>query len=203
MLTSKLIRWSGLACMVGGLLHGVSRVILAALGLNLPESASKGTRGAWVIWWTLLVISFMLIQLGLAGLYASQAQGTRGAGLIGFLLASIGTTLAAGVGYTSAFAVPSVMKEAPALPSFVEISPFFEVQLLSYLVFALGWCLLGIATVRARVLPRWAGVLLTVGGVLSLAPWAVIGPVVLGLALVWMGYTLWSGTSEVAGQSGE
>ncbi len=62
----------------------------------------------------------------------------------------------------------------------------------------LGGLLFGIATFRAGILPRWAGVLLALGTVLApvagLLPYAsqpkIAVPV--GLALAWLGYALWS-----------
>jgi hypothetical protein len=63
----------------------------------------------------------------------------------------------------------------------------------------LGGLLFGIATIRAGVLPRWAGGLLAAAAVLPpLVSWLLPHPldrilaVPMGLALVWLGYTLWS-----------
>lgn len=69
---------------------------------------------------------------------------------------------------------------------------------LSGVVYILGGLLFGIATFRAGILPRWAGVLLAAGTVLG--PAAILLPpglqpkvaVPVGLALVWLGYALWS-----------
>jgi hypothetical protein len=64
--------------------------------------------------------------------------------------------------------------------------------------------LLGIATMRARVFSRWAGLLLVVGAVLNPISLvigivrAVADPLVL-LGLGWMGYTLW--TAKGAGEA--
>jgi hypothetical protein len=65
-------------------------------------------------------------------------------------------------------------------------------------LYMLGGLLFGIAVYRAGVLPRWAGVLLAVGTVI--APVAALLPlaaqpkiaVPTGLALIWLGYGLWS-----------
>ena len=63
-------------------------------------------------------------------------------------------------------------------------------------VYILGGLLFGIATFRARILPRWAGALLAVGTLL--APLAAFLPngsqpkiaIPVGLALAWLGYAL-------------
>ena len=63
-------------------------------------------------------------------------------------------------------------------------------------IYILGGLLFGIATFRARVLPRWAGILLAAGTLL--APLAALLPngsqpkiaIPVGLALAWLGYAL-------------
>ena len=74
-------------------------------------------------------------------------------------------------------------------------------------LYMLSGLLFGIATFRAGIFPRWAGVLLAVGTML--APVAALLPnasqpkiaIPVGLALAWLGYALWSEqttpTSEV------
>jgi predicted tellurium resistance membrane protein TerC len=65
-----------------------------------------------------------------------------------------------------------------------------------------GGLLFGIATFRAGILSRWAGVLLALGT--ALAPIAALIPldsqpkvaVPVGLALAWLGYSLWSERRE-------
>ena len=71
--------------------------------------------------------------------------------------------------------------------------------------FFLGVILFGIATLRARVLPRQAGILMIIGSPLNMvgavlgllvfeALWsvAILGALALGLGLAWAGYSLWS-----------
>ena len=65
-------------------------------------------------------------------------------------------------------------------------------------MYLLSGLLFGIATVRAGILPRWAGVLLALGT--ALAPVAALLPLAsqpkialpVGIALAWLGYALWS-----------
>ena len=73
-------------------------------------------------------------------------------------------------------------------------------------IYILGGLLFGIATFRAGILPRWAGILLAVGTVLG--PAAILFPpeyqpkvaLPVGLALAWLGYALWSGRPALAAQ---
>jgi hypothetical protein len=77
-------------------------------------------------------------------------------------------------------------------------------SVLGGLVFFVGLIVFGIATMRAGVLPRWAGLLLIVGDVVFAAgsfvgPAAptvfVVGALITCAGLVWLGLTLLSGPS--------
>ena len=65
-------------------------------------------------------------------------------------------------------------------------------------VYILGGLTFGIATFRAGIFPRWAGALLAVST--ALAPVAALLPnasqpktaIPMGIALVWLGFSLWS-----------
>jgi hypothetical protein len=65
-------------------------------------------------------------------------------------------------------------------------------------LYILGGLLLGIATLRAGILPRWAAGLLVFASVSTLAssllphPLDRILAVPMGVALAWLGYALWS-----------
>jgi len=69
--------------------------------------------------------------------------------------------------------------------------------------YVIGGLLFGIATFRARVLPRWAGGLLALGTLLPVLlssvvhhPFDRLFAVPVGLALAWLGYALWSERRE-------
>jgi hypothetical protein len=111
--------------------------------------------------------------------------------------------------FTEAFITPLLATEAP---QFVEnvlglafgnfganLGAISGLYLLAVPLFLLGGLLFGIATLRAGVLPRWAAILLAFGAasppVLSLLiphPQDRILAVPIGLALIWLGYALWS-----------
>lgn len=186
MSSSNLIRWSGLACMAGG-------PLLAVGGLLVYTDVPALLRSV------IILLGLVLIQLGLLGLYARQVGKAGALGIIGFLLAFIGTALFVGATYSDQFLKPVIEREAPALLESFDgpfgPSPYGEVVMVSIALFDLGWLVFGVATLRARVLPRWASLLLLIGVVLV----GILGPfpfyaVVFGAALLWLGYALWSGT---------
>jgi len=113
MTTSKLIRWSGLAAIVGGLLYVAFGVVASALGLSYDPSVV--TTGGWVFWNTVLLAGVVLVLLGLVGLYLRQAEAAGNLGFIGFLVAFIGQALIVGPTLVAGFLLPGVAREAPAL----------------------------------------------------------------------------------------
>ncbi len=74
-------------------------------------------------------------------------------------------------------------------------------------LYLLGGLLFGIATFRARILPRWAAGLLACSGplasiVVALLPHQLerLAAVPMGFALAWLGYALWSERREHASE---
>lgn len=205
MSSSNLIRWSGLAALVGGVLMVGLNILEFVLFGSQPDSAAVAS-SAWIIVEVSWIVVLLLVLLGLWGLYARQAGQAGSLGLIAFLVAFIGAVMVFGSAWNEAFIVPWMVQEAP--PEFLEFLDNAEFSglllaayALSYGLFALGWSLLGLASLRARVLPRGSAVLLVIGAVLFLVLAFLELPfwsVVLGAALVWMGYALWSGSGEPA-----
>lgn len=197
MSSSNLIRWSGLAASVGGVLFVVLVVAFVVLLGDQPDSVAA-TTSTYVILEVLFLVAAVLIFLGLVGLYARQAEQAGTLGLIAFLAAFIGTALFFGFEWASTFVVPALAETAPdfldAEPSGVLAAGF----ILTFVLFALGWLLFGLASLRARVLPRGSAVLLMIGAVLFLLAgfFLELFGVVFGVALAWMGYALWSGAGQ-------
>ncbi len=84
-------------------------------------------------------------------------------------------------------------------PSTVDLGILPTIWNISGPIFILGPLLFGIATFRARVLPRWAGALLALNAVF--VPLGALVPpeyqpklimIPIGLALAWLGFALWA-----------
>lgn len=211
MLTTNLIRWSGLIAILGGILFPVAAIIhpngedLAAV--NMPN---------WVPAHLLGFISVMLMHLSLVGLYARQVEQAGWLGLIGFVLAFLGGAFAIVIQYVTSTAIPLIAAQAPALFDQAMTPPSFAPPLF-VLGFILGHVLFGVATIRAGVLPRGSGILVVVGILLfflgelaflgqrlpapalqqffdlirRLHVLVLLGDIAFGLGLAWMGYSLW------------
>ena len=152
----------------------------------------------------LYTLAWLLVLLGLPGLYASQRRSMGRLGLAGFLAAFSGTYLIAVTGNFGFFA-PVMAKEAPAaLDAIEQYSPVVVINGLAAILFMIGYLLFGIAMAKTATLPPLSGVLVAVGApahllgfgvaqLVSTAAWsvAVLGSVSLGAGLAWSGYRLW------------
>jgi hypothetical protein len=200
MSSSNLIRWSGLSALVGGVLIIVSDVINAVLFPG-EQSSQVMLTGSWLTIQILGLVALALITLGLVGMYACQVQQAGTLGLIAFVMTFGGMLMVFGLSWGEPFLGPLVAEQAPGLLSAEPSGALAVGSILSIVLFALGWLLFGLASLRAGTLPRGAAALLIVGALLSFVLTLLNLPlfsVVLGAALIWTGYALWSGTGEPA-----
>ena len=147
--------------------------------------------------------------LGMAGLYARQAEKVGWLGLVGFLLFSLWLVLVPGFTFFEALILPLLAIDAPTFAeSFLGVftgtaagtkfGTLATVWTLMGPMYILGALLFGIATLRAGLLSRWAAGLFGFGAVSSLAfallPAALepLATVPVGSGLAWLGYALWS-----------
>ena len=183
-----------MAAVVGGVLFVIGDLLgLVTFGGEVAETA---TTGAFFVQQFLYLLGSVLILFGLFGLYASQSEATGTLGLVGFLIAFLGTALAAGAGWDQAFIAPRIAELEPGLLGMPNLA--FP---LSFAIFAVGWLLFGIATLRAGVYPRVAAILLIVGAVLTFVSFLFpASGLVLGIGVAWLGFVLFTGGSAPAEQ---
>lgn len=189
MYSSDLIRWSGLAAILGGTLLLISDLL--SLTVFSGDPVEIVTTSAYLIDGGTRLLAGVLLLLGLVGLYARQSEASGALGLVAFLVAFAGTTLILGTWWTNTFVAPSLATEAPA---FLEAGPTGVLGLgftLSFALAAVGWLLFGLVSLRARIYPRAAAAALVVGAVLTFAPLPISG-VVLEVAIAWLGLVLFS-----------
>jgi hypothetical protein len=198
MRSSDLIRWSGLAAVLGAVLLLISDLLsLTVFSGDLVEMV---TTGAYLVDGSARVLAGVLLLLGLVGLYARQSEASGALGLVAFLVAFAGTTLILGTWWTNAFVAPSLAADAPA---FLEAGPTGVMGLaytLSFALSAVGWLLFGLVSFRARVYPRAAAATLMVGAVLTFVPLPAAG-VVFYVAIAWLSFALYSRQEAFAGRS--
>jgi hypothetical protein len=136
-------------------------------------------------------LAFPLLLIALVALYWRQARAARRFGALAFCIAATGTVALAGDMWFEGFAVPWLAQVAPAVFDLDRSgSLLWAAWLVSVVLFSLGWALFGLASWRARVLPRALSLVVAVAGVISfqaaMPPWGLA----LGLAVaavgVWM-----------------
>ena len=209
---SNLIRWAGLSAVVAGIIFAGIQPI------HPPDEVASVTTGAWAIITRLKTAMCLLFLLGIAGLYARQADRAGWLGVAGVLLFGLSWALQTGFVFAETFVLPLL---ATAVPEFVDgvlgisfgrasavdLGALPALYALVGILYMLGGLVFGIATYRAGVLPRRAAGLLAVTA--TLTPAAALLPhhiqrfaaVPMGLALAWLGYALWSERPERAAQS--
>ena len=198
-----LMRLAGVSAVVAGLCFLV-------IGMFHPLNEPSAINATWVnVHIAATALGFFGL-FGMAGLYARQVEEAGWLGLAGFLLFTVWMTLVCGFSFVEAFILPSLATVSPAFiagwmgmfigaPSAVDLGILPMLWNISGPIFFLGPVLFGIATFRARVLPRWAGALLALNAVL--VPLGALVPpeyqpkiimIPIGLALAWLGYALWA-----------
>jgi len=200
---ANLIRWAGMSALVAGVCYVIVGVFHP---LNVAASV---TTPRWLAVHVIAMAMSIFGLFGMAGLYARQAEKSGWLGLVGYLLFSLWLALILGFTFVEVFVLPVLAGAAPAFvagwlgvftgsASAVDLGALPIVWTLTGPIYILGGLLFGIATFRAAILPRWAGVLLAAGTVIG--PIAIAFPpalqpkvaVPVGLALAWLGYALWS-----------
>lgn len=201
---SNLIRWAGLSAVAAGVLFVVVQIIHPTDVLASVSTAR---------WATVHYISFAMCVFGLFGLtgiYAAQVEKAGWLGLAGYLLFSVFYVVTAAFQFIEALVSPVLAAEAPRFvegmlgmvtghASEIALGALPSVNSVNGLLYMLGSLALGIATFRAKVLPRWAALLLALSGPLAAAmttllshPLDRLAAVPMGLALAGLGLAVWA-----------
>jgi len=109
--------------------------------------------------------AFCGLLISLIAVYERQQRAAGTFGLIGFLAAIVGTMTMGGDMWFDGFASPWLADVLPQAFTAEKTAILQTGGLLSYLLFAVGWVLFGLASLRARVFPMWISIALAVGGV--------------------------------------
>jgi hypothetical protein len=207
MFSEKVIRWSGLALALGGVIAALFWILHPEESVLLTDPAGYQTEHI------LDLVGLMLLIPGLMGLYARLVNRTGWVGFIGFVLTLLPLLLMMGISVIDFVIWPSIAQVQPDLiltseGEFIQTSGPFAATISLIVPFAmigaLGFILLGITIWRSNVMPRWAGLLLAIGGLLYLIGSGFVpdGVLLLNLivygpfavASVWLGKSLLSGS---------
>lgn len=163
---------------------------------------------------SLKMLMAVLALVGITGMYLSQVRRNGLLGLVGYLVLGAGYLLIASMTYTATFVLPQLVGTDPAFVDDVitqikggtpdgDIGPLAVMLKVQDFSFLAGGLIFGIALFRARVLARWAAVLLAIGGVvtilLALMPDAFYRLLAFpnGIAMIALGCSLWASARAV------
>ncbi len=197
MSSSDLARWGGLAAMVAGVLLLVAELLELLPAFDDLLFSELALTGLFAFQNTLYLLGLILLSVGLVGLYARQSETAGPLGLVGFLVALVGTVFFTGFFWANLFVAPAL---AVGAPEFLDQGGRFPGFRLSLLIYAVGWLLFGLASLNARVYPRAAVIALILGAALDLFG-APLSGLVIDAAFVWLGFSLFSGRSSSAEQA--
>jgi len=200
--TTSLSRAAGLCAVAGGLLF-------IAVQINHPPvDLALVTTPEWTIRQTMKVCMTVLTLIGIAGMYLSQVRKNGVLGLLGYLILSFGFLSMLVVEVAGLVIMPAIAGSTPGYVSSVlavalggkatsDIGLMVPLSLLMGLGYMAGGLVFGIALFRAKVLARWACVLLaaatTFTAAIPLLPQINqrLFAVPMGLAMVALGWSLW------------
>jgi hypothetical protein len=200
--TNTLSRSAGVAAAVAGLIFIGVQIGHPPLNAATITTTEVGIRDF------LKVVMAVLALTGITGMYLRQVKQSGVLGLIGYMLLGACYLVILCTSFVATVVLPSI---AETDPSFVNdvlaaasngtaagdiglVQTAIRVQQVGYLA---GGLIFGIALYRARILARWATLLLALGGVVS-AVLAVLPDAFFrllafpnGIAMIGLGYSLW------------
>lgn len=203
---SALTRVAAVAAALAGLAYIVIQFIHPA---DVIESLSTQ---AWVNVHVLSFAEAVLALIGVTGLYLHQARKLGVLGLIGYVMFAFFFILQSAFNFAEALIAPLIAADAPQLavdfvglfgryPAVTDLGALAALPTVGAVLYIGGALLFGIAIIRARMLSRGAAILLIIAAAVTpvagaLLPHALerMAAVPMGLALIWLGYSLWTNT---------
>ncbi|PKO14128.1 MAG: hypothetical protein CVU39_16070 [Chloroflexi bacterium HGW-Chloroflexi-10] len=175
-----------------------------------PDVLASVNTSAFIIITSLKTVMSIFGLLGITGLYARHVEKTGWQGLAGYLLLTIFYAVQMCYSFVEPLILPLLVTESP---NFVEsalgmasgaggpmnLGAFAVISKFVTVLYLLGLLLFGIAIFRARILPRWAAVLLAISGPLAVVMGILLphqlerlAAIPMGFALAWLGYALFT-----------
>jgi hypothetical protein len=197
MLSSPLTRLAGPMSLTAGILIVVAQVLM--LPFDPKDHVATSTDPVFQIAGGIYMVGFLALMVALVGAYGWGVHKAGRLGVIAFVTALVGTMMLGGDLWFETFAIPWIADEAPAA---LDTDPTMVLAIgaiASYLSFAIGWALFGIASLRARAFPRAIGAAIVVGGLLGFQ--ALLAPFAIPIALAIASLGVWMIRSKVSAQA--
>ncbi|MER2120309.1 MAG: hypothetical protein ABS935_08580 [Solibacillus sp.] len=199
---------AGLFAILAGALYTVIQFI------HPPEILTSVSSSSWQIVACLSILMSLSFIIGNIGVYMKQVEVVGWSGLIGFIIFNLFWLISMTFSFIEAFVYPLLINEAPKFVegmlglfgenrSEINLGVFTILAPIAGILYMLGGLLLGIAMYRAKVFPRFTGILLSFAAVVTLAtaiiphPYDRILALPMGAVFVWLGYILWFDTNSI------
>jgi hypothetical protein len=192
-MSSTLERWGGSAAILGGMLYLVTFGMVYLIYDLFAEQAKGTFVGSHAFIHIFDTPMFVFLLLGAAGLYLRQREVFGFIGKAGFYLTAFGFSLGI-VGGAMIIVIGLTVGEKATLGV-----PDMIAHVLSHVFYAMGSILLGIATLRAGIMPKAAAILMAIGPVWLFVMFGVglnqsflllLPVIVTALGWMWLGYAL-------------
>ena len=188
-------RLAGSIVLITGLLLVVAQVLLV-LSYDAADRVATLHDPMYLAGGIVYFVAFGGLLISLSAAYRRQEQEAGLFGLIGFAAATIGTMFMGGDLWFETFAVPWLGDVAPE--AFDQVGGLLMVGgFTSYVLFAAGWALFGLASLRARVFPMAISMVIIAGGIIGFQ--ALIPPFGLPLAVAVTSLGVWMTRGSIAG----
>jgi len=209
---STLIRGAATATVLAGLIY------IAIQPLHPSDHLDSVVGTAWFVVHIFSLAMAVLALVGLTGIYLRQVRESGFLGLVGYVLFTLFFVLQAAFTFAEAFIAPLTAASSPQLTEDLvglfaghttqtDLGPLAVVPFVGVVLYVAGGVVFGIALLRARVLSPWPSVLLIAAS--AITPLAGLVPddaqrllaIPMGIALAWLGSSLWSEQRRTAHMS--
>jgi hypothetical protein len=199
--SAKLTRAAGISATAAGLLYIFIQFI------HPHEDLATVTTTGWVVTAALTGLMALFAIVGVTGMYLRQVREMGVLGLIGYLVYGAFFLVVIGWSFVEIFVLPALADDAPQFvsdmlalfanePIVGDLGAVKALNPIAAVLYLFGGLLFGVALYRARILTRWASLLLVVGTATALAvplvphSLARMAALPVGVALAALGYSL-------------
>jgi len=160
----------------------------------------------WVPVNILAMIATVFGIIGSIGIYAKQVDKSKYLSLIGFVFIIFGLVMKVSATSWEFSIWPAILQNNPTNTLLTESLIFKNTGILSYyavftLFFMIGYIVFGIGSLKAKLFPKWASILLIIGApaysiLLSIPPFGLVGLVLYCVSIFGYGLSLFNSKKE-------
>jgi hypothetical protein len=183
---SPLARLAGPLAVAAGSLMVVVEVAIFPI-VDRDDHVGTSTNTVYRISGVVYFVAFCLLLLAVVAAYGWQAHQAGRFGVVGVIAAVVGTMFLGGDLWFETFYVTYLADIAPEVLDAEPSGLIVIGAVSSYLLFAIGWALFGLSSLRARVFPRAICIAIVIGGLIGFQSLLPPYGIPLGLAMMWLG----------------